>query len=151
MGKLTEIEKYAQAPWVYCPSLHFEKLGRLKDSDLLSSINQQIKECLYSHSSGGKISKIWMHFERLVNSILSDLHTIVNDDTCTIVRIGTLNALQPKWLVLRKMYESVKKYDIQIIAYCIMNNHTHMLIEVRHIEELIQYMKRLKMATMDEE
>lgn len=119
MGKLTEIEKYAQAPWVYCPSLHFEKLGRLKDSDLLSSINQQIKECLYSHSSGGKISKIWMHFERLVNSILSDLHTIVNDDTCTIVRIGTLNALQPKWLVLRKMYESVKNLgysDFHIFA-----------------------------------
>lgn len=32
-----------------------------------------------------------------------------------------------------------------------MNNHTHILIEVRHIEELIQYMKRLKMAPMDEE
>ena len=108
MGELTEIEKYAQAPWVHCPSLQFEELGRLKDSDLLSSINQQIKDCMYSRFYSGKISEIWIQFERLVNSILNDLHTIVDDDTCTMVRIGTLNALQPKWLVLRKMYESVK-------------------------------------------
>ena len=108
MEKMTEIEKYIQAPWVYCPSLHFEELERLKDSDLLSSINLQIRECMYDRLSGGKISKIWMHFERLVNSILRDLQTIVDDDTCTIIRIGTLNALQPKWLVFRKMYESVK-------------------------------------------
>lgn len=104
----SEIEKYAQAPWVHCLSLQYERLGHLKDDELLSSINQQIKERMYSRFYSGKISEIWMQFERLINSVLNDLHTIVDDDTCTIVRIGTLNALQPKWLILRKMYESVK-------------------------------------------
>ena len=103
-----EIEKYTQAPWVYCPSLHFEELGHFRDSHMLSSINQQIKECMYNRFSGVKVLEIWTHFERLVNGILRDLRTIVDNDTCTIVRIGTLNALQPKWLVLRKICESVK-------------------------------------------
>lgn len=108
MREKNEIEKYAQAPWAHCPSMQFERLGHFKDTELLSTINQQIKECMYDRFSCGKISKIWTRFESLVNSILRDLHTIVDDDTCTIVRIGTLNALQPKWLILRKMYESVK-------------------------------------------
>ena len=108
MRDKNEIEKYAQAPWVHCPSLQFEKLGHFRDTDLLSTINQQIKESMYDRFSCGKTSKIWTQFESLVNSILHDLHTIVEDDTSTIVRIGTLNALQPKWLILRKMYESIK-------------------------------------------
>ena len=103
-----EIENYTQAPWVYCPSLHFEELGHFRDSHMLSSINQQIKECMYNRFSGVKVLEIWQQFEILVNSMLRDLRTIVNDDTCTIIRIGTLNALQPKWLIFRKMYESVK-------------------------------------------
>lgn len=84
MREKNEIEKYAQAPWVYCPSLHYEKMGHFRDTDLLSTINQQIKECMYDRFSCGKIAKIWTQFESLVNSILRDLHTIVDDDTCTI-------------------------------------------------------------------
>ena len=108
MREKTEIEKYAQAPWVHCPSLRFERLEHFRDSNLLSSINQQIKEHMYSRFYGKEITELWTQFERLVNGILRDLRIIVDDDTCTIVRIGTLNALQPKWLVFRKMYESVK-------------------------------------------
>ena len=38
------------------------------------------------------------------------------------------------------MYEIKDKYNIKIIAYCIMKNHTHMLIETELIEKLSQYM-----------
>ena len=33
--------------------------------------------------------------------------------------------------------------DIEIIAYCIMNNHAHLLIKTEKIEELSKYMQRV--------
>ena len=44
---------------------------------------------------------------------------------------------------IKIMYELLKEYKIKIIAYCIMNNHTHMLVKVEKIEELSNYMLRL--------
>ena len=44
---------------------------------------------------------------------------------------------------IKLMYKLLKDYDIKIIAYCIMNNHTHMLVNVKDISELSKYMKRL--------
>jgi len=41
------------------------------------------------------------------------------------------------------MYKLKKEHKIKIIAYCIMNNHTHMLIESKEIQELSKYMQRL--------
>lgn len=41
---------------------------------------------------------------------------------------------------IKNMYEIKDKYNIKIIAYCIMNNHTHLLIETELIENLSQYM-----------
>lgn len=41
------------------------------------------------------------------------------------------------------MYSSKDKYNIKIIAYCIMNNHAHILIETNNIENLSKYMQSL--------
>ena len=44
---------------------------------------------------------------------------------------------------IRNMYEIKEKYNIKIIAYCIMNNHTHMLLQADKIENLSKYMQSL--------
>lgn len=44
---------------------------------------------------------------------------------------------------IRLMYKLNKEHKIKIISYCIMNNHTHMLIETKNICELSKYMQRL--------
>ena len=106
MTELSEIEKLAKAPWTPIPSLYFEELNHNKASDLSLTINQQIKDSMYALYPGRKMSYIWMQFEKLINNIFHDLRTIVDDETSAIVRIGTLHALQPKWLVLRYMIES---------------------------------------------
>ena len=41
---------------------------------------------------------------------------------------------------IKNMYEIKDKYNAKIIAYCIMNNHTHMLIETKTTENLSKYM-----------
>lgn len=41
------------------------------------------------------------------------------------------------------MYSSKDKYNIEIIAYCIMNNHAHILVEIRNIEGLSKYMQSI--------
>ena len=47
-----------------------------------------------------------------------------------------------------KFYIKIKKkkkkeYNLNIIAYCIMNNHVHILVEVDNISSLSKYMQRL--------
>lgn len=44
---------------------------------------------------------------------------------------------------IKIMYELEKEQDIKLIAYCIMNNHSHMLIKTENIMELSKYMHRL--------
>ena len=44
---------------------------------------------------------------------------------------------------IKIMYELEKKQDVKLIAYCIMNNHAHMLIKTKKIVELSKYMHRL--------
>lgn len=44
---------------------------------------------------------------------------------------------------IKNMYELKDKYDINIIAYCVMNNHAHILIRSRFIENLSKYMHGL--------
>ena len=46
---------------------------------------------------------------------------------------------------IKIMYELQKEYSLKIIAYCIMNNHAHILIQVYKIKELSKYMQRLNM------
>lgn len=45
-----------------------------------------------------------------------------------------------RYLKLLKQYESE---DIQLIAYCIMNNHAHMLLYTKKIENLSKYMHKI--------
>ena len=44
---------------------------------------------------------------------------------------------------IKIMYELLKEYNLKIIAYCIMNNHAHMLIKCENISQLSRYMHRL--------
>lgn len=110
MEKISEIEKYAKAPWLPLPSLRFEEFKHLDHSKLLSSIDVQVSDSIYALSPTWKISYIWAQFERLINSIFHDLRIIVDDETSEIISIGTLHALQPKWLVLCEMMESVNTW-----------------------------------------
>lgn len=41
------------------------------------------------------------------------------------------------------MYKLSKEHEIKIKAYCIMNNHAHILIETEQLAELSKYMQRL--------
>ena len=45
------------------------------------------------------------------------------------------NAVDIKFYI-KNMYEIKDKYHIEIIAYCIMNNHTHLLIKTNIIKNL---------------
>lgn len=44
---------------------------------------------------------------------------------------------------IKNMYLINEKYNIKIIAYCIMNNHTHMLLETIDLKNLSKYMQSL--------
>ena len=44
---------------------------------------------------------------------------------------------------IKLLYELNSQHNIQIIAYCIMNNHAHMLIKCENIDEMSKYMKRV--------
>lgn len=44
---------------------------------------------------------------------------------------------------IKLMKECNKKFDIKIIAYCIMDNHSHMIIYSEHIANISKYMKSL--------
>lgn len=41
------------------------------------------------------------------------------------------------------MYDLLNEHKINMIAYCIMNNHTHILIESNSLKDLSKYMQRL--------
>ena len=44
---------------------------------------------------------------------------------------------------IKNMYDIKEKYNIEIIAYCIMNNHAHILIKCEEIKNLSEYMHNL--------
>ena len=44
---------------------------------------------------------------------------------------------------IKLIYKLSKEHEIKIIAYCIMNNHAHMLIKTKKSDELSKYMQRL--------
>ena len=44
---------------------------------------------------------------------------------------------------IKNMYEIKEKYNIKIIAYCIMNNHTHILLQTDKVQNLSKYMQSL--------
>ena len=44
---------------------------------------------------------------------------------------------------IKSMYDIKEKYNIEIIAYCIMNNHAHILIKCALIKNLSEYMHDL--------
>lgn len=107
MSELTSIKEYIEASWLHIPSQSFEKMGLNEHSRITYNINKQIMDSIYSRFPTWKQSYIWMQFESLINGILHDLRTIVSDETCGVICIGTLHALQPKWLILREMLKSI--------------------------------------------
>ena len=44
---------------------------------------------------------------------------------------------------IKLMYKLNQEHEIKIISYCIMNNHTHMLVKTEKIKELSKYMQRV--------
>ena len=44
---------------------------------------------------------------------------------------------------IKIMYKLMEEQKIEIIAYCIMNNHAHILVKTEDIKELSKYMQRL--------
>lgn len=44
------------------------------------------------------------------------------------------------------LFKNLNKFDIKLISYCIMNNHAHMLIYTKKIEEMSQYMKSINIS-----
>ena len=44
---------------------------------------------------------------------------------------------------IKIIYELRTEYNIKIIAYCIMNNHAHILVEIKDINDLSKYMQRI--------
>lgn len=57
------------------------------------------------------------------------------------------NKEKEKYIELMGKY--LKEYNIKIIAYCIMNNHMHMLIYTNDILEISKYMKILNSSYWD--
>ena len=47
---------------------------------------------------------------------------------------------------INKMEQLTREQKIEILAYCIMNNHVHLLIRTNEIGELSKYMQRLNMT-----
>lgn len=41
------------------------------------------------------------------------------------------------------MYKFKQEHNINIISYCIMNNHTHMLLQTENLQELSKYMHQI--------
>ena len=41
------------------------------------------------------------------------------------------------------MYKLKEEFQLKIISYCVMNNHTHMLLKVGEIKEMSKYMQKL--------
>ena len=52
------------------------------------------------------------------------------------------NSIDIKYYI-KLLYELNNQHNIQIIAYCVMNNHTHILIKCENIDEMSKYMKRV--------
>lgn len=61
-----------------------------------------------------------------------------------------VQGMNKEWIFKKEKYlkkyrelllNNKENYDIKILAYCIMNNHAHILIYCEKIEELSQYMK----------
>ena len=44
---------------------------------------------------------------------------------------------------ISSMYSLSEEYNIKIIAYCIMNNHAHILLETPKVDDMSKYMQRL--------
>lgn len=44
---------------------------------------------------------------------------------------------------IKLIFELKSEYNIKIVAYCIMNNHAHLLIKSEKIDEMSNYMKRV--------
>lgn len=60
-----------------------------------------------------------------------------------INKIYIFNNVEDIKYYIKIMYKLKEEHNIKIIAYCIMNNHAHLLIESQNIDNLSKYMQRL--------
>jgi REP element-mobilizing transposase RayT len=67
----------------------------------------------------------------------SFLHVIVQG----IDKKYIFNSKKSIEIYIKIMLEGLEKYKLKLIAYCVMNNHAHMLFYVENVNELSQYMK----------
>ena len=52
------------------------------------------------------------------------------------------NSQDNKKKYIKILQETKEKIDIVILAYCIMNNHTHFLFHEKEINQLVKFMHR---------
>ncbi|MBR3324858.1 MAG: transposase [Clostridia bacterium] len=53
------------------------------------------------------------------------------------------NNSNEKKYYIKKMYEVKEKFYISILAYCIMDNHSHLLLKTNNVKDLSKYMQSI--------
>ena len=44
---------------------------------------------------------------------------------------------------IKLLKEYIEKYKINVIAYCVMDNHVHILVNYMEIEDIIKFMQKI--------
>ena len=50
-----------------------------------------------------------------------------------------------KKMYIKLIFEHAVEYNIKIVAYCIMTNHVHLLLQIENIDEMSEFMKMINM------
>ena len=50
-----------------------------------------------------------------------------------------------KKVYIKLMFDNTTKRNVKIVAYCIMSNHAHLLLNVKEVKDMSEFMKIIKM------